>query len=160
VICPTCHGKGNKWAMLTEQYITCMDCNGSGTAYCCEHYDDVLTHGVNAMLTKIEYFECTVDPNKTGYYIHEFKDAAALNMQTPSDVIGPFATRLAAARRLVEPDEEQEAPTKSVKRKPPYDPSRDPIPARSTEASEAGDVHVELQQVEELRDLPEALQGD
>ena len=113
------------------------------------------------MLTKIEYFDCTVDPDKTGYYIHEFKDAAALNMQTPSDVIGPFATRLAAQRRLNGPEDETETPTptQSLKRKP-YDPSRDPIPARSTEASEAGDVHMELQQTQELRDVSPEIQSD
>ncbi len=114
--------------------LPCIDCNGSGFAYCCEHYDDVLTHGVNKMLTKIEYFDCTVDPDKTGYYIHEFKDAAALNMQTPSDVIGPFATRLAAQRKLTEPEDEKETPTQSLKRKP-YDPSRDPAPETMQQVS-------------------------
>ena len=44
MICPTCHGKGNKWAILTQQYITCSDCNGSGVGYCC---DDAGTRSLN-----------------------------------------------------------------------------------------------------------------
>jgi hypothetical protein len=168
VICPTCHGKGNDWALLTQQYITCMDCNGSGIAYCCDDAGNRslnqgrVTQGVSKMLAKIEYNENTIAPDQTGWYIKEYSSIADLQNEIPCDVIGPYATQAAARRALATPDEneETETPKHGVSNRKPYDPARDPTPARSTEASEAGDVHMELQQVEELRDLPEALQGD
>ena len=157
MICSTCHGTGRYHNNLLGEMLPCIDCNGSGFAYCCEHYDDVLTHGVKEMaLTRIVYHEYEIHPDQTGWYIKEYSSLADLQNEVPCDVIGPFATRLAAQRMLDTP-EEPETPSA---RKKPYDPSRDPIPARSTEASKAGDVHMELQQTQELRDMPEALQGD
>jgi hypothetical protein len=71
------------------------------------------------MITKIDYVECETDPDQTGWYINDYKDIQALNMQTPIDAVGPFATKTAALRMLAKTPE-PEAP----KRKP-YDPAHD-----------------------------------
>jgi hypothetical protein len=34
--CNNCHGKGHKWSLLTQEYLLCMECHGSGITSCCE----------------------------------------------------------------------------------------------------------------------------
>lgn len=34
--CNNCHGYGQRWSLLTQQYLHCMECNGSGITSCCE----------------------------------------------------------------------------------------------------------------------------
>jgi hypothetical protein len=34
--CENCHGHGHAWNMLTQEYLLCMECNGSGIVSCCE----------------------------------------------------------------------------------------------------------------------------
>jgi hypothetical protein len=34
--CENCHGNGHKWSQLTQEYLHCMECLGSGIASCCD----------------------------------------------------------------------------------------------------------------------------
>lgn len=96
MICPTCHGNG---LPLLQKHRPCVDCNGSGVAYCCEHYDDILSHEVTheSNMTKIEYYENEHDednPRKTGWYINDYR---ALG-EKPYDSVGPYQTKTEALR--------------------------------------------------------------
>lgn len=51
---------------------------------------------------KINYHEYEVHPHLTGFYVHEYKDIKDFNEDIPCDIIGPFLTRAAAARSVLE----------------------------------------------------------
>jgi RecJ-like exonuclease len=34
--CENCHGNGHIWSQLTQEYLHCMECLGSGIASCCD----------------------------------------------------------------------------------------------------------------------------
>lgn len=108
-------------------------------------------------LTRIVYHEYEIHSDQTGWYIKEYASLADLQNEVPCDVVGPYATQAAARRAMEDNPEEPETSKYGVSKRKPYDPSRDPTPAIE---AEAGDVHVELLETEELRDVPPEIQGD
>jgi hypothetical protein len=107
MICPHCKGKGHEdhdYPDGSFMYGPCVHCNGSGLVYCCEHYDDVLTHGVTMeqIVIKIEYKDYDVKPDQSGWYVLEYKSYADMADEVPCEVVGPFATQAAASRSVLE----------------------------------------------------------
>jgi hypothetical protein len=108
VICSSCHGQ--------HAYPPCTDCGGSGISYCCDkagsnYYveEDEITQGVNdesepmkESIIKIDYKDFDVAPDQTGWYVMEYKTVQDLTDAVPCDVVGPFATRAAASRSVLE----------------------------------------------------------
>lgn len=150
-------------------YPPCADCNGSGFAYCCEGLiNDELTQGVTEMPTRIDYWHDKETPENTGWYICRYGTVADMLANSPEDNIGPYETRQEAMRVLAEADERKE------RKANPYDPARDPTPAsldagiptdaddfdEADEASPGESIQLELQQAQELRDVPTEVQGD
>jgi hypothetical protein len=156
VRCERCHGTGVHATSIDGRWacVHCEDCQGSGIAYCCEHYDDVLTHGVTMKesIFRIDYRDYDVNPDQTGWYVFEYRTEDDLQNSLPCDVVGPFTTRAAAARSVLEASDRKDM------RKREYRNER--APSLPTQASKAGDVHVELQQTQELRDVPTPIQSD
>jgi DnaJ-class molecular chaperone len=104
MICPTCHGRGLLYNGLLQEHRPCVDCNGSGFVYCCEHYDDHLTHGVTMKeaVIRIEYRDYDTNSDQSGWYVFEYKTLADMADEIPCDVTGPFMTRAAASRNVLE----------------------------------------------------------
>ena len=105
MICPSCHGQ--------HAYPPCVDCGGSGIGYCCDkagsnyYVHGEITRGVSESemkdsIIKIEYKDFDVAPDQSGWYAIEYKNVEDLNNDTPCDVIGPFMTRAAASRSVLE----------------------------------------------------------
>jgi hypothetical protein len=51
-------------------------------------------------MTKIEYIENELDPDKSGWYIVEYASLGA----RPDDMTGPYATKAQAVRMLADED--------------------------------------------------------
>jgi hypothetical protein len=143
-----------------------MDCNGSGIGYCCDTAGSSVTLESNMVesLTRIQYWDDRETPDNTGWYICHFGDTANLLANSPEDVIGPYETQAMAIRVYSETLTLEAEDDKVEKKVRPYDPSRDATPASASiapsEADPSEELHVELQQAQELRDVPETLQGD
>ena len=176
MICPTCHGNGILYNGLLQEHRPCVDCNGSGIAYCCEHYDDVLTHGVTMKenVIRIEYRDFQVNTDQSGWYLFEYKTIADMNEDIPCDVVGPFATRAAASRSALESSDIKDRREREHKneRTPSAPVTAAPtsldagIPTDNDDCddeeptSEREGVHMELQQTQELRDVSPEVQSD
>lgn len=107
------------------------------------------------MPTRIDYWYDKDTPENTGWYIGHYGTVADMLANSPEDNIGPFESRAEAARVLAETTDLDDADERADRRTKPYDPSRDPKPA-----SFKSKVQLELQQAEELRDMPPEVQGD
>lgn len=114
-------------------------------------------------MSKIEYWMDADDDNKSGWYINEY---VRLD-EPPVESVGPYETKTQALRmwhnkpaftkqEMVDQDDTDEREEKKVK---PYDPSRDPTPA-AFKTNPGESVQLELQQAEELRDMPPEVQGN
>lgn len=125
MICPTCHGRNVYYNNLLQDVLPCVDCNGSGLAYCCEG----LTHGVNTMLTRVDYWHDKDTPDNTGWYICRYGTVDDMLAKSPEDVIGPYETETEAKRVLAETTDLDKEENVSTRRKQPYDPASDPTPA-------------------------------
>lgn len=130
-----------------------------------------------ATLTRVDYWFDKETPDNTGWYICHYGTVDDMLAKSPEDVIGPYDTESEAKRVLAETtdlDDEENKPT--AKRKP-YDPASDPAPTldagiptdnddgddfeRSEGEANAGkSVQLELQQAQELRDVPPKISGD
>jgi hypothetical protein len=51
---------------------------------------------------KIEYKDYNVEPDQNGWYVFEYKSLADMAEEVPCDVTGPFATKAAASRSVLE----------------------------------------------------------
>lgn len=174
--CETCHGTGHWYIMGHPGKEVCPTCNGSGIAYCCEHYDDVLTHGVTMKdnVIRIEYRDFQVNTDQSGWYLFEYKSIADMSEDIPCDVVGPFMTRAAASRAALEASDikdrrerehkNERTPSAPVISLPATldagvptdnDDSDDEEPTSNGEG-----VHLELQQTQELRDVSPEIQSD
>jgi hypothetical protein len=124
-----------------------------------------ITQGVTSVLTRVEYWYDKETPDNTGWYICHFDDVNAMLAKSPYDTIGPYDTEGEAKRVLAETtdlDKDENSTSRKI-----YDPSRDPaptldagIPTDNDEVDPSEGVQLELQQAEELRDVPTEVQGD
>jgi hypothetical protein len=112
--------------------------------------------------TRVEYWHDNETPDNTGWYICHYGNMANLLAKSPEDTIGPYDTETEAKRVLAETSDLDENTTK----RKVYDPSRDPAPTldagipTDNDDCEGEGVQLELQQTEELRDVPTEVQGD
>jgi hypothetical protein len=126
------------------------------------------------MVTRVDYWYDKETPDNTGWYICHYDDIDAMLAKSPYDTIGPYDTEAEAKRVLAETTDLDKADENTSARKKAYDPSRDPTPATldagiptdnddDLDAALNGEgegVQLELQQAQELRDVPTKVQGD
>ena len=77
-------------------------------------------------LVRLEYFDAVMDSEKAGWYICYYENTAEMTAKAPKEVVGPYATKAAAARMLNSP--ENPAENTGLTKRQPHDPSRDPTP--------------------------------
>jgi hypothetical protein len=126
------------------------------------------------MITRVDYWPDPETPDNTGWYICHYDDIDAMLSKSPYDTIGPYDTEAEAKRVLIETTDNAE---NTSARKKAYDPSHDPAHAtldagiptdnddlddelNDDEADPDKGVQLELQQTQELRDVPKEVQGD
>jgi hypothetical protein len=118
------------------------------------------------MITRVEWW-------RGGWYICHYANIEDLLANSPEDAIGPYKTEAEAKRVLAETTDLDKD---TVARKKAYDPRHDPAPASLKASLDAGiptdyddddsetdpseGVQLELQQTQELRDVPPKIQGD
>jgi hypothetical protein len=129
------------------------------------------------MLTNVTYWHDVETPDNTGWYICHYDTVEDLLAKSPYDNIGPFDTEAEAKRVLAETtDLDKDNENTGLTKRKVYDPSRDPLPGPldagiptdnedldaelNGEAGPGEGVQLELQQTQELRDVPKEVQGD
>jgi hypothetical protein len=121
------------------------------------------------MITNVAYWYDKDTPDNTGWYICHYDTVDDMLAKSPYDNIGPYDTEAEAKRALVSDLYNAENTTS----RKVYDPSRDPLPATFDAGiptdnedlnaelnGESKGVQLELQQTQELRDVPPEVQRD